>query len=160
MSFEESSRLGFRFHADGIETVDRQGRRFTVIGYLHSPEEFLVAEDTVDGSVWVFAVDLSTTWPLNTSRSALDACLAAFEQYFEDGPKNPGTAVFTAEEMRERLERHARGEFVARESSKPALSHGKRMRRLRNDVKMADRSALTRESWWSGVLEEAKNDLI
>ncbi len=160
MGVENTSKLGFRLYADGTKTVQRRDRPFTVIGHLHSPEEYLVAEDPVDGSVWVFSGDLSTAWPLNTSRSALEECLAAFERYLEDGPENPGPTVFTADEMRERLERHARGETVVRTPPKPALSHRTRMKRLRHDVKEADRSALTRESWWSGALEEAKNDLI
>lgn len=160
MSVDQTGVLGFQLHADGTEIVRRHERPFTVLGHLHSREEFLVAEDAVDGSVWVFSADLSTAWPLNASRSALDACLAAFERYLADGPEIFGPVVVSAEEMRERLDRLARGEVSPRKTPKRTVSHRVRMKRLRQDVRSADRSALTSESWWSGVMEEAENDLI
>lgn len=160
MSVEKTSELGFHLYADGTDTFHRQGRSFTVIGYLHSLEEFLIAEDPVAGFVWVFSADLSAAWPLNVSRSALEACLAAFERYLKDGPESSGPMVLTAEEMRERLDRRAKGELVPRTPPKRAVSHRKRMKRLRHEFKAADRSTLTRESWWSGTLEDAKSDLI
>ena len=160
MGVEKTSGLGFQLYADAADTVHREGRPFTVIGHLHSPEEFLVTEDPADGSVRVFSADLAAAWPLNTSRSALELCLEAIERYLQSAPQNAAPQVFTAEEMRERLDRLARGEVAPRTPPKQAVPHRERVKQLRRELKAADRTALTRASWWSGTLEEAKNDLI
>ena len=160
MSDEASSALGFQIYADAAAVASRTGRGLAVIGHLHSPTEFLVAEDTADGSVWVLAADLSAEWPLNADRSAFDACLAAFGRYLDDGPNASGPVVYSADEMRERLERFARGEVAARTPQKSPLPHRTRLKRLRSELKTADRSTLSRGSWWAGVLENAKNDLL
>lgn len=166
MGDEQSSALGFQVYADAVDsaamatTASRPGRELAVIGYLHSPTEFLVAEDPVVGSIWVLAADLSAEWPLNASSSAFDACLAAFERYLDDGPSTSGPAVYSADEMRERLERFARGEVSARTPQSPPVPHRTRLKRLRSALKTADRSALSSDSWWSGALEDAKNDLL
>lgn len=166
MSDERTVGLGFQLYADVADIADiagaaeRLGRPLRVIGHLHRPEEFLVAEDPADGSVWVLAADLSAEWPLNASRSALDACLTAFGRYVEDGPEASSPTVYSADEMRERLERFARGEVVSRAPQKPPVPHRTRLKHLHSDLKAADRSALARTSWWSGVLEDAKHDLL
>ncbi|GAA2825881.1 SUKH-4 immunity protein of toxin-antitoxin system [Leucobacter komagatae] len=163
MGDERGSALGFQFYADGADAAaiaSRPGRELAVIGHLHSPTEFLVAEDTADGSVWVLAADLSAEWPLNASRSAFDACLAAFGRYLDAGPSISGPVVYSADEMRERLERFARGEISARAVQKQPVPHRTRLKRLRSELKTADRSALSSDSWWSGALENAKDDLL
>lgn len=160
MTVDETSGVGFRLYAEGTDTQYRQGRASTVIGYLHSPTEFVVGEDPRDGTVWILPAECLELWPLNSSRSALEACMAAFDRYLEDGPEDSGPVVRTLEEMREDLDRMKRGELKPRKRATPALSHRKRVRRLLKDVKAADPSALNRASWWAGPLEEAKDDLI
>ncbi|UTX52597.1 SUKH-4 family immunity protein [Leucobacter aridicollis] len=166
MSDVRTGGLGFQFYADAADVAKAAGaaqrlrRPLRVIGHLHSPEEFLVAEDAADGSVWVLAADHSAEWPLNVSRSALDACLTAFGRYLDSGSKASGPAVYSADEMRERLERFARGEVVSRAPQKPPAPHRARLKRLHRELKAADRSVFARNSWWSGVLEDAKNNLL
>ncbi len=160
MSDEMTSAVGHRLYPEATGEVRCHGRAFTVIGCLHSPDEFLIGVDATDGSVWVVASDLQAAWPLNASRSGLEACIAAFDRYVEDGPADSGPTVYSAGEMRERLELLAKGELAPRPPRKPAVSHRRRFARLRKDFRAADTSALAPASWWAATLEEAKHDLI
>lgn len=160
MNDSRASAAGIQLESDAGR-IERCGERsFAVIGFVHSPDEFLLGEDVTDASIWVLSADGLSTWPLNTDRQALESCLAAFEHYLETGPVDTGPKVYTGDEMRELRERFARGEITAAKTPQPRAPHRTRVKRLMSDFRASAPSTLTPSSWWSSVLDEARDDLI
>jgi len=129
------------------------------IGNVHGGE-FLVMEDS-DGTTSVCDVATGDCSPLNRDRKATEGFLEAFAEYLSSGPAAPPPVTMTAEQAAERLRAFQEGQ-IRPPSSPPGkgLSHRTRLRKLRKRLHAIDRTATGRDSWWRGLIEEAKNDLL
>lgn len=136
--------------------VDSEARE---IGSVHDGE-FLVMEDS-DGTTSVCDPATGDRFPLNRDRSATEGFLAAFADYLSSGPPAPEPVVMTAEQAAERLRAFREGRTRARTlPSGKGLSHRARLRELRSRLHAIDSAATGPDSWWSGRIEEAENDLL
>jgi hypothetical protein len=152
--------LGFALSAvPGSRFVDAGGRRLRVIGRVHSDEEFLIGEDAGDGSVWVVDVASEAVHPLNRDRARTARFLEAFSAYLRDGPPEAAPMALTAQEAAERLARLRAGKVVPRAPARAAVPHDVRLRRLLDALEETDPEAVA-SSWWSGAIEQARDDLL
>lgn len=129
------------------------------IGTVHDGE-FLVMEDG-DGTTSVYDVATGECSPLNRDRSATEGFLEAFTEYLSSGPPAPMPVTMTAEQAAERLRAFREGKVRPR--GLPAgnrLSHRTRLSKLRKRLHAIDSTATGPDSWWSGLIEEAENDLL
>ncbi len=94
-------------------------------------------------------------------RQRLDV-VQAFAEYLSSGPPAPGPTTMTAEQAAERLRAFRAGEVRprSRPSGHGALSHGARLRTLRTRLRAVDSTATGPDSWWSGPVEQAEDDLL
>ncbi|WP_435193579.1 hypothetical protein [Streptomyces sp. NRRL F-5630] len=129
-----------------------------VIGTIHDGE-LLIVENS-DGSTSVRDAATGESFPLNRNRAATEGFLKAFAEYLRSGPPDAGPTIMTAEQAAERLRAFRNGQL--RPASRPteAPSHSRRLKVLRKRLQAIDGSATGSDSWWSGLIEEAENDLL
>lgn len=122
--------------------------------------EFLVMEGS-DGATSVHDVSTGDRFSLNRDRRATEGFLEAFAEYLRSGPLAPAPVTMTAEQAAERLRAFREGKVRPR-SLPPGkqLSHRARVRKLRRRLHAIDSTATGPDSWWSGLIEEAENDLL
>lgn len=150
--------LGFALtDASGPRVVS--GRTLRLIGHVHSESEFLIGEDAADATVWILDVARDDLHPLNRDRARTERFLEAFGAYLRDGPPAPAPMVLDARQAAERLALLRAGKVTPRAPVRPAVPHRKRLRRLLEALEQADPEALA-GSWWSGPIEQAKDDLL
>lgn len=129
------------------------------IGSVHDGE-FLVMENA-DGTTAVCDVATGDCSPLNRDRTATEGFLEAFAEYVGSGPPAPAPVTMTAEEAAERLRAFREGRVRPRAFPQgEGLSHRRRLKRLRRRLHAIDSAATGPDSWWSGLIEEAENDLL
>lgn len=129
------------------------------IGSVHDGE-FLVMEDS-DGTTSVYDPATGDRFPLNRDRRATEGFLEAFAEYLSSGPPAPAPVVMTAEQAAERLRAFREGRTRPRSlPSGKRPSHRARLRELRRRLQAIDSAATGPDSWWSGRIEEAENDLL
>jgi hypothetical protein len=129
------------------------------IGSVHDGE-FLIME-AGDGTTSVCDVATGDCSPLNRDRRATEGFLEAFAEYLSSGPPAAAPVTMTAEQAAERLRAFREG--LVRPRSRPpgkGLSHRTRLRNLRRRLHDIDGAATGPDSWWSGLIEEAENDLL
>lgn len=150
--------FGIRLHPVAARTDLDPGAR--EIGVVHDGE--LLVMEHEDGSTWVRDVATGDSSPLNRDRAATEGFLEAFAEYLSSGRPAPGPTTMTAEQAAERLRAFRAGEIrpPSRPSGRRAPSHRARLRTLRTRLRAIDSAATGPESWWSGPLEEAENDLL
>ena len=150
--------FGFRLHPVAPRTEAVSGTR--EIGTVHDGE--LVVVEHEDGSTWVRDVATGDSSPLNRDRGATEGFLEAFAEYLSSGPPAPGPTTMTAEQAAERLRAFRAGEVrpPSRPSGRRAPSHRARLRTLRQRLRAIDRAATGPDSWWSGLVEQAEDDLL
>jgi hypothetical protein len=151
--------LGFALlNADAATDTDVPGVDGRIIGHIHGDEFFIV--ECADRTVVVVDQATSEIIPLNRDRGALEEFLAAFDEYVRTGtPASPAT-VMNASQAAERLALMRAGKLKPAAKQTPAISHKKRYKGLKKRLEATDRNALSDKSWWSGTLEQAKDDLI
>ncbi len=129
------------------------------IGSVHDGE-FLVMEDS-DGTTSVCDVATGDCSRLNRDRTATEGFLEAFAEYLSSGPPAPAPTTMTAEQAAERLRAFREGQIRPRKIPPgKGLSHRARLRKLRKRLHAIDSTATGPDSWWSGLIEEAENDLL
>jgi hypothetical protein len=150
--------FGVRLHPVAARTDLDPGAR--EIGVVHDGE--LLVMEHEDGSTWVRDVATGDSSPLNRDRAATEGFLEAFAEYLSSGQPAPGPTTMTAEQAAERLRAFRAGEVrpLSRPSGRRAPSHRARLRTLRTRLRAIDSAATGPDSWWSGPLEEAENDLL
>lgn len=150
--------FGIRLYPVAPRTGAVSGTR--AIGTVHDGE--LVVMEHEDGSTWVRDDATGDSSPLNRDRGATEGFLEAFAQYLSSGPPAPGPTTMTAEQAAERLRAFRAGEVrpPSRPSEHRALSHRARLRTLRARLRAVDRAATGPDSWWSGLVEQAEDDLL
>jgi hypothetical protein len=117
-------------------------------------------EERADGRVVVVRAANGEVIPLNRDREALEEFLEAFEEYVRDGPPPSGPVVRTAAQMAERLALMRAGALKPAAPRTPAVSHERRVERLRKRWEAADPDALGVDGWWTGTLEQAEDEQI
>ncbi|GAA3655141.1 hypothetical protein [Microbacterium marinilacus] len=138
------------------DNVDSGARE---IGTVHDGE-FLVMENG-DGTTSVCDPATGACFPLNRDRRATEGFLEAFAEYLSSGPSAPTPVTMTAEQAAERLRAFREGRVRPRvPPADKGLSHRARLRKLRKRLHAIDSTATGPDSWWSGVIEEAENDLL
>lgn len=153
----EEHLLGIRLYPTPVSADVVSGTR--EIGTVHEGA-FLVMEDS-DGTTSVCDVTTGDCSPLNRDRRATEGFLEAFAEYLSSGPPAPAPVTMTAEQAAERLRAFRAGQV--RPPSLPptkGLSHRARLRKLRRRLHAIDSTATRPESWWSGPIDEAENNLL
>ena len=129
------------------------------IGSVHDGE-FLVMED-IDGTTSMCDVATGDYSPLNRDRRATESFLEAFAEYLSSGPPASAPVTMTAEQAAERLRAFREGQIRPRNLPPgERLSHRTRLGKLRERLHAIDSTATGPDSWWSGLIEEAENDLL
>ncbi len=153
----EEHLFGIHLYPATVRTDVVSGTR--EIGSVHDGE-FLVMEDS-DGTTSVCDVATGECSPLNRDRRATEGFLEAFAEYLSSGPPAPAPVTMTAEQAAERLRAFREGRVRPRVlPAGNGLSHRARLRKLRKRLHAIDRTATGPDSWWSGLIEEAENDLL
>jgi hypothetical protein len=134
-------------------TVD--GARLSVMGYIWESTTELVAVDS-DGAVWSCSPSGSTRTLLNSSVDALRRFLDLFEQFFTV-TEAPPPAMYTAEQMAQKLAAFRRGEIKPAPSR--ADSRKARVKELKKTLNEIDRPAVTAR-WWSIILEQVDDGML
>ncbi len=153
----EEPLLGIRLYSATVRADVVPGAR--EIGSVHGGE--LLVRENGDGTTSVCDVATGDCFPLNRDRKATEAFLEAFAEYLSSGPAAPAPVTMTAEQAAERLRAFREGQI--RPPSFPpgkGLSHRARLKRLLERLHAVDRTATGPDSWWSGLIEEAENDLL
>ncbi|OCB56209.1 hypothetical protein A5722_15085 [Mycobacterium vulneris] len=148
--------FGIHLYPVTVRTDDISGAR--EIGTVHDGE-FLVMEHS-DGSTSVRDAATGAASPLNRDREATEGFLEAFAEYLSSGPQDPGPATMTAEQAAERLRAFREGQVRPPSRAPGALSHRTRLRKLRKRLHTIDSTATGPDSWWSGAIEQAEDDLL
>ncbi len=150
--------FGIRLHPVAARTDLDPGAR--EIGVVHDGE--LLVMEHEDGSTWVRDVATGDSSPLNRDRAATEGFLEAFAEYLSHGQPAPGPTTMTAEQAADRLRAFREGEVrpPSRPSERKALSHRARLRTLRTRLRAIDSTATGPDSWWSGLVEQAEDDLL
>lgn len=151
--------LGFALPNEPGPPVAAAGRTLLVIGHVHSEAEFLIGEDTEDATVWVLDVADGALHPLNRDRARTARFLEAIGEYLRDGPPAAAPMVLDARQAADRLALLRAGKVAPRAPARPAVSHRVRLRRLLEALERIDPEAAA-ASWWSGPIEQAKDDLL
>jgi hypothetical protein len=134
-------------------------RDAVVIGHVHDGE-FLVVEFMTDATTAVVDVANGHTVALNRDRAATAGFLQAFADYLRSAGPSSGPRVLTADQAAERLAAFRAGKISPPPTS-AALSHSVRLRNLLRTLRRIDpQAAKSPASWWSGAIEQAKDDLI
>jgi hypothetical protein len=134
-------------------------REAVVIGHIHDGE-FLIVEFVADATTAVFDVAGRHTVPLNRDRAATAGFLQAFADYLRSAGPSSGPRVLTADQAAERLAAFRAGK-IAPPPPTAALNHSVRVRNLLRALRRIDpQAAKSPASWWSGAIEQAKDDLI
>ncbi|MFK4762648.1 hypothetical protein ACI3KS_17100 [Microbacterium sp. ZW T5_45] len=129
------------------------------IGTVHGGE-FMITEDR-DGTTSVRDVATGHCYPLNRDRKATEGFLEAFAEYLSSGPAVPSPVTMTAEQAAQRLRAFQEGQIRPPSFSPGSgLSHRARLKKLRKRLRAIDRAASGPSSWWSGLIDEAENDLL
>ncbi|WP_402840764.1 hypothetical protein [Microbacterium sp. GXS0129] len=136
-------------------------REAVVIGHVHDGE-FLIVEFVADATTAVFDVAGRHTVPLNRDRAATAGFLQAFADYLRSAGPSSGPRVLTADQAAERLAAFRAGKIAPPPPpTAAALPHSVRVRNLLRALRRIDTQAATSPgSWWSGAIEQAKDDLI
>ncbi|GAB3617763.1 hypothetical protein GCM10027416_23200 [Okibacterium endophyticum] len=152
--------LGFVLSDDaepGIIDVD--GRVLRVVGHVHSPDEFVVGEDSADGHMWVVDVASGRVHHLNQDRVRTGGFLAAFDEYVRDGRSSDTATMLTAEQASQRLAQLRAGRVRPRAATREVVPHNVRFQRLLARLHEIDPEA-TSSSWWAGIIEQARDELL
>jgi hypothetical protein len=153
----EEHLFGIRLYPVAVRADVVSGTR--EIGSVHDGE-FLVIEDS-DGTTSVCDVATGVCSPMNRDRAAIEGFLEAFAEYLSSGPPAPTAVTMTAEQAAERLRAFREGQVRPRVlPAGKGLSHRTRLRKLRKRLHEIDSTATGPDSWWSGLIEEAENDLL
>lgn len=156
MNPSNKATLGVVLDTAGLAAeVNVQDARLSIIGYVWDPATELVAVDS-DGVVWSCSLSRGTRILLNSSVDALRRCLDRVEQFFT-ADDAPPPAMYTAEQMAERLAAFRRGEI------KPAAGRPDdrkaRIKQLKKDLHDID-SAAVAKGWWSITLEQVDDGIL
>lgn len=153
----EEHPFGIRLYPEAMRADVGSGTR--EIGSVHDGE-FLIMEAS-DGTTSVHDVATGERTPLNRDRRATEGFLEAFAEYLSAGPPAPTPVTMTAEQAAERLRAFREGHVRPRvPTTGKGLSHRTRLRKLRKRLHAIDSTATGPDSWWSGIIEEAENDLL